>query len=361
MSCDEMNPCDPCSQHDNCGCVNPNTFGCTTYTGLPLPCLDIANAEDGTSILSKIEDKICNIGKVKLDENDLCPEGLFEKLTEGLNISLTQVGTGCDRKIRIDATQGGVAVDVNVKVSSNDTTSGKLNDKIQTGVHLVKTITTPAGNEKLKLDVVPSTLISNDAGNQLTLGADGKLSTAYTAPDGSETKVVQGTGVTVTGNGTTTTPYIISTNPSIQVVRPCFDSVWRNVTLVTSGNASAAYASGAPQYRYRHDGSVEFKGSITYTVKFGTYNSTARKFTIPMGNIPLTCLTLTELGGVMDLKAINYIEPPAAATDQITQQFGYIIRRSAQNLILEFQSSYINATDKSIVVNFEGVVIHPNI
>lgn len=358
-NCNEKDPCNPCSEHDNCGCVNPTTFGCTTYTGTALECLDVANGENGNDILAKVEAKICDVGKVKTDANDTCPEYLFDKLEEGLNISLSLTGTGCDRKIRIDATEGGVPVDVNVKVSEDDSTAGYLYDKIETGVHISKDIGTPSGNEKLELDVVPSTLVSSDVGNQLTLGGDGLLKTSYTAPDGSETIVTQGTGVTVSGTGTAADPYIISSNPSIQVKRPCFDAVWRPVTLVSSGNANVTYASGTPQYRYRFDGTVEFRGSITYTVQFGTYQTTNRKFTIPMGNIPITCLSAGELIGTKDLKSINYIDIPQAAADQYTQMYGYIIRMSAQNLILEFQSSFIGATTKSIVVNFEGAVVHP--
>jgi len=361
MSCPDTNCTDPCNQYDNCGCVNPTTFGCTSYTGTALPCLDVANGENGDDILAKIEEKVCNIGKVMLDADDTCPEYLEDKISAGTNIDISFTGTGCDRTMVISATEGGVPVDVNVKVSSDDTTSGYLEDKIQTGTYLTKTVVSPAGNEKLKLDVVPATLLSTDAGNQLTLGTDGALKTLYSAPDGSETKIVEGIGIDISGTGTIADPYIISTNPSIQVARPCFDGVWRNVTLVASSNPSVTYTSGAPQYRYRFDGTVEFRGSITYSVAFGTYQTSGRKYTISMGNIPVTCLTLGELGGTKDLKSINYIDIPQAGADQYTQMYGYIIRMSAQNLLLEFQSSFIGATTKSIVVNFEGAVIHPNI
>lgn len=368
MSCNcHSTPCtcstNPCETYDNCGCVNPNTFGCTTYSGSALPCLDTANGEDGDSILGKIEGSICTLqedkGKVLIDSADTCPEYLFDKLEEGLNTSFNITGTGCSRKLVINSSTGGVAVDVNAKVTLNDTTSGYLDEKIATGTYLTKQVLNPAGNEKLEIDVVPETLISTDSGNQIVLGTDGGLKTSYTVPDGSETIVTAGVGVIVSGSGTIVDPYIISTNPSIQVVRSCFDSIWRNVTLVASANANVVYASGNPQYRYRYDGTIEFRGAITYTVAFGAYTTGNRKFTIPMGNIPTTCVTLGEQAGVMDLKNINYIDIPQASADQITQQYGYIIRKSAQNLILEFQSSFTGSTSKSVVVNFEGAVVHP--
>lgn len=368
MACNcDNDPCscsDPCTDlYDNCGCTNPNTFGCTTYTGNSLECSGIQNGENGNDVLGHIEEAICeqqeNQGKVLINGDDTCPDFLFDKLEEGLNISFSVTGEGCDRRMVINAVDGGTPIDINAKVTSNDTTSGYLNSKLTVGTHLTKTIINPSGNENLKFDVDPETLISEDAGNQLILGDDGLLKTLYTTPDGSETKVIEGVGVIVSGTGTLADPYIISTNPSIQIVRSCFDSVWRDITLVATGNANVVYSAGVPQYRYRFDGSVEFRGQATYTVDFGAYSTSNRKYTITIGNIPTTCLTGGELAGTADLKAITYIDVPQASADQITQQYGYIIRKSTANLIVEFQSSFTASTSKSIVVNFEGCVIHP--
>lgn len=354
MSCPETNPCNPCNEHDDCGCLNPSTFGCTTYAGTALACLGVANGEDGDSILRKINDKACNIGKVLTDENDICPDYLFNKLEAGSEITLTITGSGCDQKIRIDSGTGGAPVDVNAKVSSNDTTTGYLYAKLKTGTYLSRTIENPGGNEDILFDVVPVALLSTDVNNPLYIGTDGGLMSTCIAPDGSETKVIAGTGVTVTGLGTTVDPYIVSTNPSIEVVRACFDATWRAITLVPSGNANVTYLSGAPEYRYRFDGTIEFRGSISYTVAFAANTSANRKYTIPMGNIPTTCVTLAEQAGTSDLKSITYIE-------SVGQMYNYIIRKSTQNLLLEFQSSFTSATSKTIVVNFDGAVSHPNI
>lgn len=366
MACPDNNPCqhnDPCdcNEYQNCGCTNPTTFGCTSYSGTALSCLGVSNGENGDDVLAKINNKVCDIGKVKLAADDTCAEYLSEKIVAGSNVNISYTGTGCDRVMQINATVGGTPVDVNVKVSANDTTSGKLYDKVAPGSYLVKNINNASGNETLGLDVSVESLVSSDSGNQLTVGTDGGLKTSYSAPDGTETILQQGVGVLLSGSGSIDDPYIISTNPTIQVARSCFDATWRNITMIASGNPNVVYTSGTPQYRYRFDGSVEFRGQVTHTVSFGNYQNGNRKFTITLGNIPSSCLTVGELSGTSDLKSINYIDVPQASADQIVQQYGYIIRKSGQNIILEFQSAFTNATEKSVVVNFEGCIIHPTI
>jgi len=370
MSCTSTNPClqdectceNPC--YDNCGCLNPTTFECTTKPGACAGA-GVTDTMNGKEALAAyclaITELQGDSGKILVDVSDTCPDYASEKIVAGLNISIDVSGEGCDRVMTINATEGGVPVDVKAKVSATDTTSDYLNNKIVTGTYISKTINNPAGDEEIELDVVPVTLISTDAGNAIVIGTDGGLKTNCPEIDGSETKVVEGTGVIITGTGTVADPYVFSTNPSIQVARSCFDATWRDVTLVATGNPNVVYVSGTPKYRYRFDGSIEFKGSLTFNVAFGAYSTSDRKYTIPVGNIPTTCLTLVEQAGTADLKGINYIDVPQASADQITQMYGYVIRKSAQNLIVEFQSSFTGATSKTVVVNFEGVISHPSI
>lgn len=326
--CPDTNPCSqhtsPCLDHnpcyEDCGCLNPTTFACLTKPGT-YACLGVNNNMNGLQVLAAINDKICSLSGGDSDPSS----------------------------------------DKYVRISSNDTTSNYLASKLIVGNYLTTTVINPGANEQYRLNVVPSTLVSTDAGNAIDIGTDGKLRAIIEVPT-PDVSVIAGSGVTVTGSGPSSDPFIVSINPSISVVRPCFDNTWRS--LIPSGPAvspaGVTYVSGNPQYRYRFDGTIEFKGSITYTVVF-TNSSPGRRFTFTLGSLPTTCLTLTEQAGVADLKYMRYIDY-TEMTDSEVREYGYVIRKSAQNIILEFSSLYTSATtSKTIVVNFEGAVIYPNI
>jgi hypothetical protein len=89
--------------------------------------------------------------------------------------------------------------------------------------------------------------------------------------------------------------------------------------------------------------------------------ATSNKQLLTVGSLPTTCVTLAEQAGVADLKGINYIQTATAGADQMTQIVGYIIRKSSQNIIIEFQSSLLTAGAKTIVVNFDGAISHPSL
>jgi hypothetical protein len=328
---DNINPCaDPCNPnpcYQDCGCLNPTTFPCITNPGLGLDNIGVTNNMNGSQVLEAIDSAV-----------------------GALQDALANAGEN-----------GDLALDEKVKVSANDTTGGFLTDKITTDGTVKKSTQTLGANEKLRLVVDPSKLISTDDPNQLGLGSDGKLRVYVPTGEEDVVYIQEGAGITLNGTGTEEDPIVISSNPSISVARSCFDGVWRNVTLVDSPLVDVNYITGQPQYRIRFDGTIEFKGSATFTVSFGAYSNTTRKYTIQLGAIGSTCLTIGELAGVADLKNVSYIDGPQASSDQIVQQYGYIIRKSTQNIMVEFQSAFTNPTTKQIVVNFDGVISHPNL
>lgn len=316
--CLDSNPC-----YDGCGCLNPTTFECVTKPGIHTN-INVVDAMNGKQVLTAIDTKISDI------QNEI--------LT--LNGGFTPT------------------VDTKVKISISDTTAGVLNDKIANGTFVKKTVINPAGNEKMKFDIVPVELLSTDLNNSLTIGSDNKIK--YIAPNNTF-YITEGNGINVTGTGTISDPIIISTSTSIQALRPCFDGIWRNLIIGPTGNAAVTFVTGQPKYRYKFDGTIEFKGNITYTVAYGAYSTGARKQLISVGSVATTCLSAIEQNGISDLKGINYIDTPQAAADQIAQQYGWIIRKNTQNIQIEFQSSFSIPTTKTVVVSFDGAMSNPNI
>lgn len=89
--------------------------------------------------------------KVKVSSDDTTADFLLPKLVAGTNITLTEQNPGGDENIKIDAA---VSLDVKASVSGADTTPDFLDPKItfKAGSGLSSVITSPAGNEKLELD-----------------------------------------------------------------------------------------------------------------------------------------------------------------------------------------------------------------
>jgi hypothetical protein len=171
----------------------------------------------------------------------------------------------------------------------------------------------------------------------------------------------EGNGITITGSNTAADPYIISANGFIQTVRPCFDGQWKDFINSSLAAPGVQFVSSNAKYRIRYDGTVEFKGNVTYTVNFSNYNGSNSKYSILAGGIGSTCITLPEQNGVYQLKGISFIDTPQAAADQITQTYGYIIRKSSKDIYIDFQSAFSDATTKTIVVSFDGAVFHPSL
>jgi hypothetical protein len=321
MSCNN-NPCEqtnPC--YEDCGCLNPTTFECLSLPG-DHPAIEVTNDMNGKEVLAAINSKI-------------------------------------DALVLGEVT----APDIYSKVSATDTTTGYLNDKLAVANSISKTILNSGGNEQIRFAVVPASIISTDSGNTIDIGTDGKLRAIWSCPP-ADISVLGGNGVTVTGTGPASDPFIVSINPSISIARSCFTNTWTNINLATITNTNVVYVSGTPQYRIKYDGTIEFKGSATFNVTFGAYSTSNRKQLATIGNVSTACVTAGEQAGTADLKSIMYIDAPATmptTSDYITQQYGYIIRKSTQNLIIEFQSALAAGATKTIVVNFEGAISYPTI
>ncbi len=364
MSCNHTDPCkDPCNTdpcYDNCGCLNPTTFECVTKPGNHHD-IKVSNDMNGKQVLSALNNRIAELndlsGKVAIDHDDLCPNNLVDKIEAGANVSISQVGTGCDKKLVITAGSGigPAGADVNVKVTSSDTTSGFLYNKINVGAYLQKAIQGGGGNQKLIIDLASlSNFISTDAGNALVLGADSKLKTLYSIPDGSETKIQGAGAVTVTGIGTNSDPYIIYSNASVTPKRAKFDGVWKTLTMTPPAGVSVI--SNKASYRFRFDGTIEFKGRIQFGV---TYSSLATitassLFTFPVGPNE-AILNASEIIDPSFIKSVSTYSAPSFDIYDIFVQSGKLGVRFTYTGALPLTSPRV------FNVDFDSAVYHLNI
>jgi hypothetical protein len=365
MSCNHNDECkDPCNSdpcYDNCGCLNPTTFECVTKPGNHHD-IKVSNDMNGKQVISAINNKIAELtdllGKVGIDHEDFCPGNLINKIQPGQNVAITQVGDGCDKKLLITAGTGigPAGVDVNVKVSPNDTTSSFLNNKVEVGPLLSKSVVGGIGNQRLRIETAPLiNYISSDPGNALTLGPDGKLKTTYVAPNGSETKIQQAPNgvVQVTGSGTNSDPYVIFTNPSVFPIRKSFDGVWKPLPIIGSG--SVTIPSSNAFYRFRFDGTIEFKGRASASIVFPANTSSvdaSSLFTFPVGSSDP--ISPAEVSRQSVLKSI-YNYSGSAFT-------GYNIYVSSGKLGIKFTyTGTVGTTPIIYLIDFDSATYHLDI
>ncbi len=325
-NCSDCNECNECLEdnpcYDNCGCLNPTTFECITVPGLGLNYVPITNSMNGKQVLAAIN---AAIGDLQASVADI----------------VAPISNSSDIK---------------VKVSSNDTLTGYLGSKIGEGSHIKINTLNPSGNEILRIAVTPNTLISADAGNSLSLGTDQRLKVVVPTPDNGN--LVNGANITITGVGSLANPYIISSPNVLAPIRPCFDGIWRVLPLNSLTNPGITYIAGIPKYRIRHDGTIEIKGTITYSVAFGAYNSLTYRLADSIATLPSTCLTLTEQAGAADLKSIFTTTDPTGTHPEFSS---YKIQKGSNGIRIEFGSGFKTGKTITMVVSFDGVMIHPNI
>lgn len=366
-TCTTCNPVNPC--YDNCGCLNPVDWACVNNPGTHNS-IGVVNTDNGQTVLEKIDDQIeillNKVGVVKADDVDGSPDSLFDKLVEGTGIDITVDTSSGTRKLIITATTGGTPP-YTVKNTAGGT-ADFLYQKVIDGTYVKKSLV----GDNMKLDVALSDFLSSDSGNQLTLGTDNKLKTLYTAPTGSETKitVVPNTGISVTGTGTLTDPYILSGNPSIMPARTRFNGVWK--PLVFNGafpSGISIVPGGTVQYRMLYNGSIEFRGNATFQVAFagnGIMTGTDLSTTVNTAEVGsaldvtngVKSYQLTELTSSAELKQVSYLDS-ANTIDAIPKLLGYSIRFASGKLSMVFNSTF--TATRTITVSFDGAIYHPTL
>jgi hypothetical protein len=336
-SCNKV-ACSPCNGQ-------LTNFDCVEYTGSNKTCIGLDKYDKLSDLTTALDEVICTLqtdsGKVFVSDTGTTKKTLKNLLSAGANIAITEVGTGAAKTLRIDSVTGGTVQDVSVKISATDTTASYLNSKLDVGSYLNKTITSPAGNEKLLLDVDTAALLSTDPANKLSLAFD--------------------QGLFFDG---------------ISRIDPAYNDTWNTLTITGSTPSGVTLVLNSAKYRVRFDGTVEFKGYIDFTCDFTKYTSanTTWQYSFVLTSLSTVLSGIFTSGEIGNASGQNrsianetIIEAPASLISpdtfpKITQMKGYNIEWSTTNLTARLYGIYeANTPTKAVRVSFEGASLFPNI
>lgn len=121
-------------------------------------------------------------GKVAVSSNDTTSSYLIEKIVAGSNVTITENNDGGIETITIAASLAGDGDEL-VKVSSNDETSGYLNGKLVGGAGIAIVEIDDAGDETLRVEieataVTPGTYGDASSVAQFTVNSLGQITSA---------------------------------------------------------------------------------------------------------------------------------------------------------------------------------------
>lgn len=339
-SCEQVTSCSPCNG-------KLTDFSCVEFNGDSKPAIGLDKYDTLSDWVSALQDIMATLqndnGKVLVDPTATVMKTLSELVQPGANMSITLIGAGASKKLRFDSSVGGVVPDINVKVSSTDTTSSYLFNKIETGNYITKNIS-PSGatNQKLVLDVDTQSLISADASNKIVKGFDDGLFF-----DG------------------------------ITRLDPAYNGAWNPLVITGTTPAGVTLVLNNAFYRVAYDGTIQFKGYIDFTANFTKYTSanTTWQYSFVLTSLS-SMLSGTFTSGQVGVStgqnrmvsSQTIIEAPATLISpdtfpKITQMKGYDIEWSTTNLTARLYGIYEAASTagKAIRVSLEGCSIAPNL
>lgn len=189
------------------GCLTQTPLSCTNYSGDDIVCgsLSITQADTGDEVVKKITDQLCAISEgledkfVKARSSDTTGSYLYDKLVGSDYISISVLNTNLNEKLKIDVkisalisyilTQ--VPADKYVKISATDTTSNYLVTKLSSSGALNISHQNIGSNESLRLSIV----LSPTDGNIISYDGSGLY--VPTPPTFTETTLVANDSSTI--------------------------------------------------------------------------------------------------------------------------------------------------------------------
>ena len=201
MSCGCTDPCQPNSIP--CTCEARVTSDCVTVSGATSNCLAIDDNLLLTDYLTQMDERIC------------------EKVDSVTNfIALENVGTGSE-------------------LYKGDSLLGKK--QIRTVKSLDSALIVTETVDEIQLDLNLPAIIP---------------------PDGTETKLVSGTNTTVTGLGTTTSPYVVNSTDTVADGSETKINAGTNVTITGNGTVATPYVVNSTNTTYTAGNGINLTGTV---------------------------------------------------------------------------------------------------
>lgn len=242
-----------------CACKILLSSDCVTVTE-DLTCSNILKGQTETEVLVQLDAYICERFESVTNFFELVNVGTGAEIYKGVSIlGKKEIKTLLDSGL-INLTEGTneitISIDetaLNTFIEANQKTYSAVNTG--TGAQVYKNNTIVGDNTQFNLRKIKS----SDNSVTITEGTDDIDVTvsASVIPDGSETKVTAGTNVTVTGNGTTPTPYVInsidtnttySPGTAMSLVGTTFNNTAPDQTVVLTQGGSTTITGTYPNF-----------------------------------------------------------------------------------------------------------------
>lgn len=211
--------CTSSCQTVDCACpVKDLSTDCVLYTGNDLPCTEIKTGTLLTEVFGQLDTYLCDLSTQLANAFSLISVGEGIRVYKGVDgIGRKEIRslTNPDGFISIGLSTNNREIELNVNqtvlktfVQANQITYSVSN--VGTGAGIYKDAIRTADNVNIALKKIKSqdgTVIITEGTDDINL-----------AVDGSETKVTAGTAISVSGNGTIATPYVVTNTLPDQIV-----------------------------------------------------------------------------------------------------------------------------------------------
>jgi len=196
------------------------------------------------------------------------PDGSETKLIEGTNVTITGTGTTLDPyeiSSSFETSQTYIEEGSNINITGTGIISDPyiINTDL-TDLGIVKTV-----SNEIIAPAQSLSIISNETTGKVLVTKEYVQSIIPSTPNGSETKINAGNNVTITGNGTITTPYVINSSHQDE---PVYINAGDDIEVLGNGsvenpyviNSLSAQLNTKTEFNERlTDGNFLFVGDVT--------------------------------------------------------------------------------------------------